>query len=321
MKWHEIMIKTTKEACDAVSEMLISAGSGGVIVEDPDETKKEALKAVHLDYIDDKLLQEKGDEITVKAYFEGSLNPRDLLLIIEKNMKKISLFLDTGKGFVSCTEVEDEDWANTWKKYYKPFYLCENIVIKPTWEQYENKNDELVIEIDPGMAFGTGIHETTRMSAYFLKEYMKPGAKVVDVGCGTGILSIVASKLGASHVTAVDIDSSAVKAAKENLRINRIESGVEVYKGELEILEPGIFKADIIVANIIADVVIDLSKIVGRYLKPEGFFIVSGIISSRKDEVMEAFFNTGFVLDNLKTLGEWMAIVFKCRDFSLTKKT
>lgn len=308
MKWFEISIKTTQEAQDAITEMLTTVGAGGVAIEDPFEIRKQIEAADSLDYADDEFMKNLGDDVIIKAYFSGTLSIAELTVLIKEKLSFISQFLDIGKGFDVVKEVDDEDWATAWKKYYKPLHISEKVVIKPSWEEYQKVEGEVVIELDPGMAFGTGTHETTRLCAQLIEKYIKPEDVVLDVGCGTGILAVIAAKLGAESVLAVDIDEIAVRVANENCEINNVNDVVKCKKAVLKDIEP--FKNDIIVANIIANVIIDLSSIIPYYLKDNGFFITSGIIRERKDEVIEAYNKAGYVLKEVLEMGEWVAMVF-----------
>lgn len=311
MKWIEIKIITTEEASDAVSEMLTSVGAGGVAIEDPNEIRRQLNSPDSLDYADTDFMNSLDEDVTIKAYFPSDSSGEGLVDLIREKLVFISHFLDTGKGYSGMTEVDDEDWATAWKKYYKPFSISENMVIKPSWEEYTPKAGETVIELDPGMAFGTGTHETTRLCAQMLEKYIKSGNRVIDLGCGSGILSIIAAKLGAQHVLAADIDETAVKVTRENCIINGVEDKVTAVRAILDGLEKQ--KAEVMVANIIADVIVGISFQVSNYIKSNGFLITSGIIKERKDEVINAYTSLGFVLTESMELGEWVAIVFKCQ--------
>jgi len=313
MKWIEVRIETTTEASDAVSEMLTSVGAGGVAIEDPEDIRAQVTKSDSLDYADEKFLEELGDHVVIKAYFNGENNPDVLVHLIKEKMDFISQFLDVGKGHVEYKEVDDQDWANSWKKYYKPFYIAPGIVIKPTWESYQSNQDDIVIELDPGMAFGTGTHETTRMCAVLLKKYVRCGDTVFDVGCGSGILSIIAAKLGAKQVSAVDVDQVAVDITKENSVLNRVDDVIEAFKGSVGDIEKG-KKARIIVANIIAKVIIDIAPLIPDYLEDDGYLLVSGIIRERRQEVAESYAKLGFTCMEVVEDGEWVAMALKWRD-------
>lgn len=312
MKWTEIVIKTTEEASDAISEMLNTIGAGGVVIEDPNEIRRQIESPNSLDYADQEFMDSLGTEVTVKAYFSEEKKAEELAALIKEKLKFISQFLDVGKGYAGCSSVDDEDWSTAWKKYYKPFNISNSVVIKPSWEEYNKKDGEIVIEMDPGMAFGTGTHETTRLCSQLLEEYVRPGDTVIDVGCGTGILSIIAVKLGAKNAIAVDIDEVAARVCKENCKINGVLDSISVSKGVLTDIKPQ--KVDIVVANIIADVIIGISGQVPEYLKKGGVLLTSGIIRERKDDVVKTYTDLGFELVKVLEMGEWVAIVFRCPD-------
>ncbi len=314
MKWYEIRINTTDEASDAVSEMLTSMGAGGVAIKDPFDIRKEIEKPDTLDYADDHFLETLGEDVIISAYFQNGLNIDDLLRQIDEGLQNISQFLDTGKGLEGYGEVDDEDWSTAWKKYYKPIKLTDRIVIKPTWEEYKAEERDIIIEMDPGMAFGTGTHETTQMCSILLDKYVGCDHDVLDVGCGSGILSIIASKLGAKKVEAIDIDEVAVRVAKENIEINGETPKIKTFKAVLSDLQAEDQKFDIIVANIIANVIIDLSALIPYYLKKNSLFITSGIIKERKQDVIDACLKNGMSCIDSLEMGEWVAMVFRCPD-------
>lgn len=314
MKWYEIRINTTDEASDAVAEMLTTMGAGGVAIKDPFDIRKEIEKPGTLDYADDEFLEALGEDVIISAYFQNGLDINDLLKQINDGLMNISQFLDTGKGLEGYGEVDDEDWSTAWKKYYKPFRLTDRIVIKPTWEEYRAEENDIIVEMDPGMAFGTGTHETTQMCSILLDKYISANHDVLDVGCGTGILSIIASKLGAKKIEAIDIDEVAVRVAKENIEINGEAGKIKAFQAVLSDLKAGDEKFDIIVANIIANVIVDLSSLIPYYLKKNSLFITSGIIKERKQDVIDACLKNGMsFIDDLE-MGEWVAMVFRCPD-------
>lgn len=312
MEWTQVIIKTTEEASDAISEMLTSIGAGGVVIEDPNEIRRQIESPDSLDYADQEFIDSLGTEVTIKAYFNEEYRPEELGSLINEKLEFISKFLDVGRGYIGFEMVNDEDWSTAWKKYYKPFHISDSVVIKPSWEEYQKKPGELIIEMDPGMAFGTGTHETTRLCSQLLEKHIKRGDRVIDVGCGTGILSIIAVKLGAAHATAIDVDEVAVRVADENCTINGVSDKVSIMKGVLADLEPQ--RADVAVANIIADVVIGFADMVAKYLKRGGLLLTSGIIKERKEDVVNTYTALGFRLESIDEMGEWVAIAFKCPD-------
>lgn len=312
MKWIEVVISTTEEASDAITDMLTSIGAGGVAINDPNDIRREIEKPNTLDYADEDFINSLGDEVIIKAYFPDQVNCSELFSLIKEKLLFISSFLDIGKGFSGYTEVDDEDWSTAWKKYYKPFHISDRVVIKPSWEDYTAGENDIIIEMDPGMAFGTGTHETTRMCAQLLEQYFKKGDSILDVGCGTGILSIIAAKLGASRAVAVDVDEVAVRITSQNSSLNNVENAVKAQTGQLDDVKKE--KFDVVIANIIANVIVDISEAITYYLKAGGCFITSGIIRERRDEVIKAYMKQGFEKVNELQDGEWVAMVFKCQD-------
>jgi len=310
MKWTEVQIKTTTEAVEAVTNIMYEAGVGGLAIEDPNDILMHMKEDEEWDYIDSSLLDQSLEGVIVKGYFPESEDLIDKIELIRQNIEKIPQYnLDKGLGELTVSEVYEKDWAHAWKKYYKPKKIGDRIVIKPTWEEYENKDDEVVIELDPGMAFGTGTHETTIMCVKTLEKYVKPGFTVFDVGCGTGILSIAAATLGAEKVVGIDLDEMSVKISNQNCKINHVESIVEIRHGNL--LDVVDHKAHIIVSNIIAEVIIKLSEDIIKFLTNNGIFIASGIILEKVDSVKSALESNNLSIIEVITMGEWACIVTK----------
>jgi ribosomal protein L11 methyltransferase len=310
MKWIEVQIKTTTELEEIVCGIMYDLGVSGLAIEDPNDILAFQQSEENWDFIDPELINQDYEGVIIKAYFPESDDITDKIELVRENIERNPL-IETGKslGQVTVSEVNDMDWAENWKKYYKPVRIGDKIVIKPSWEDYEQKDGDIVIELDPGMAFGTGTHETTILCVEALEKYVKKDAIVYDVGCGSGILSIVAAKLGAKRVIGIDIDDLSVKTSKENVKINGVEEIVEIVKGNL--LDNVSGKADIIVSNIIAEIIINMIPNLKDYLIHNGIFIASGIITEKLEKVKEALVNNGFSIVEEKTMNDWAVIIAK----------
>lgn len=307
MKYIEVKITTTTEASDAVYNILTDEGAAGVVIEDPNDLKALNTDTTKWDYIEEELIEKLGEDVQIKGYFSELEYNYAIVQRITERVNQLDEFgLDKGKGTISTSEVDDEDWANAWKQYYKPTKVGERVVIKPTWEPYEAEAGEVIIELDPGMAFGTGTHETTMMCIRLIEKYMKPGSTVFDVGCGSGILGISAAKLGAGRTICVDIDAVSCKVSRENTELNQVSEKIDIRCGNL--LDVVSEKADLIVANIIADIIIAFTDDVGGFMKEGSVFISSGIIKDRRDEVLNKLRETGFGILEVLEQGEWCAI-------------
>jgi len=310
MKWYEIKIKTTSECVDEVCDILYDVGVGGVVIEDPKDLIVNMKEETSWDYFDINSLDIDYEGAVVKGYLPESEDFLDKIELIKQNVHNLSMQKgDEKRDQVTTAEVYEEDWANSWKKYYKPKKIGEKIVVKPTWEAYIPKEEEEIVELDPGMAFGTGTHETTTMCTRLLEKYVQNDSIVYDIGCGSGILSIVAAKLGARKVIAVDIDEVAYEVSTSNVRLNSVEDIVSVRHGNLMDVIDG--KADIIVANIIADIIKILAKDISEFMGPDSKFIASGIILDKIDEVVDELDRNGLEIVSIEKLGEWAAIVYK----------
>jgi ribosomal protein L11 methyltransferase len=306
LKWLEVKVTTSVEAEEAITNIMHEVGAGGVVIEDPNDLKM-LNDDSEWDYVDPDMIV-NSDKVVISAYFPLMPNTIDKVSIIKDRIMGLKEYnLDIGDFTFETSEVDDDDWANSWKKYYKPFKIGKRVVIKPSWEDYKPEENEIVVELDPGMAFGTGSHETTKMCIEFLEDNVKPNNVVFDVGCGTGILSIVSSKLGAKKVYAVDLDDVAIKVATLNVKLNNLNN-VEVLKSDL--LHELTGKADLIVANIIADIIIKATYDIYEKLNENGIFISSGIIKDRKDDVLDAISKYFDIID-IKEDGEWIAILSK----------
>lgn len=309
--WIEVRVITKSEALEPVSGIFYGLDCKGVAIEDPNDILEREQGPLTWDFADIIVLEHKGKVAVVKAYFSEEDNIDEILKYINEKMNELKeLGIDTGVAKVESEKMFEEDWANNWKKYYKPTKVGEKIVVKPIWEEYDAQGEELVVELDPGMAFGTGTHETTRMCIQSLEKYVKEDSTVFDVGCGSGILAIAAAKLGSKMAVGVDLDPVAVESAKENVGYNNLENIQILYGNLVEVIDG---KADIVVANIIAEVICILTEDVKRVLKDNGYFITSGIIHDRVDMVTKKLEETGFEVIEINKDGEWNCIVAKVK--------
>jgi ribosomal protein L11 methyltransferase len=329
MKWIKFTLDTTTEAVDFISLMLSELGIEGIEIEDnvglTDEEKKQMfVDILPITEVDDKTAK-------VNFYVDPTTDVESLLLKIRQGLNDISEFVSIGRGTIDISETEDKDWMNNWKKFFKPFRIDDTIVIKPTWENLtDSKPDDLIIEIDPGISFGTGSHETTKLCIIGIKKYIKPGDYILDAGSGSGILSIVANKLGAGHVLGIDIDPVATKSAIENAGVNNINSKEWKLQDQEElpstpitfatgnILEDdkvrsriGKEKYDLVVANILADVIIPLSDVIGENMKKGAIFICSGMIDTKEEEVKASLEKNNFTILEVNRMGDWVSFISK----------
>lgn len=254
------------------------------------------------DYVDPTVLDINQDELRLSFY----LSEEEDLSIVDKIEIELK---DRQLGTISKEVVKEEDWANNWKKYYKPIHVKNRLTIVPIWEDYKKQQDELLLWIDPGMAFGSGLHETTYMCMELIMDYIQNGDYVFDIGCGSGILSLVAAKMGAQKVIAVDLDPVCISATKNNSQLNQLEDKITPYQGNLlDVVED---KADLIVSNIIAEIIANMLPNLKDHLKPSGIFIASGIIDDKRAFVEKKLKDLGFKILEIKHKGEWYAIVAK----------
>ncbi len=311
MKWNKYTIHTTTEAEDFVSMMLGELGIEGIEIENNVPLTKEEQAGMFIDF--PPVLAEDDRTSRISFYLDASFEQETLLADVKAGIEALREMTDVGSGAITVGETEDADWMNNWKQYFRPFYI-DNILIKPTWEERkEEDRDKLVIEIDPGVSFGTGKHETTQLCIRQLGKYMTKGARVLDVGCGSGILSIAALKLGAAHVTGTDIDENCMESTRENMKVNHLDKSMgEFYIGNLiddvKLQETVGGNYDIVVANILADVIIPMAPVIPARLKDGGIFITSGIIDFKEHEVKTAIERAGFKILETNRQGEWVNI-------------
>ncbi|MDO4518174.1 MAG: 50S ribosomal protein L11 methyltransferase, partial [Bacillota bacterium] len=313
----------TREGVEALTQVLLLHGVDQVSIDDPADLD-DIMNKEHeydWDYVDEKLKAYPNREPSVSAYFEDNEENRQLIQNIKIDVMKLKAEeqygnfgdkADFGRLYAETIVVDDEGWKDKWKENFKPTKITERIVVKPTWEDYDPEEGELVLQIDPGMAFGTGTHETTSLCMKMLEKYINPSrAKILDVGCGSGILAISAALLGCDDVLGIEIDPDAVRVAVENVELNKVDDSVKVCEGDLT---KGIdYKADILVANLMHNLVIELAPSARKHLNKDGLFISSGILLEKRDKVAEAVKAAGFDIVEIPEDGEWCAIVAKPR--------
>lgn len=308
MKWTEVLIKVDPQAVEAVTDILYGLGAQGVAIDEPVDVQKLREDELYWDYIDEKLLENDTEETKIMAYFsEEETNLPEKIAVIKEKIRNLTEFgLSIGSGTVELSNVNQEDWESAWKQYFKPVHVTDRIVVKPEWEEYSPQEGEIVIEIDPGMAFGTGTHETTSMCINQIEKNLKAGDRVIDIGSGSGILSMAAVLLGAEKATGVDLDPVAVRVALENVELNNLQDKIEILNGNLtDVIRE---KADIVVANIMADIILILLEDVREFIKDDGLFISSGIIQEKRAAVEARLLEKNFSIVEVETKGEWCAI-------------
>ncbi len=305
--WTKLTVTTSPEAVEAVIGILMDSGAGGVEIVDPRILEEVAGEDRFGELYPEVKPVPPGAPVKVIGYLAGDCRQSLTLTAIRKRVLGLKeLGLDAGPAWVDAVLVWETDWAENWKKFYRPRRVGKRIVVKPRWEECEAAPGDIVVELDPGMAFGTGEHETTRLCLVQLEKWVKPGWTVFDVGTGSGVLAVAAAKLGAERVEACDLDPVAAAAARENVRYNGLEDKVSVRVGTIDVL-PG--EAHLIAANIISDVIIDILPQVVQRLVDGGLFIASGIICRRRDEVVAAAKNAGLQLVEEGSEAEWVCLV------------
>lgn len=314
MQWKKFTLETTTDALDLVCGMLMEVGIDSFEIEDKKQITQEEKKEMFID-----ILPDLKDDGIAKIIFYLDINTTDkeqneLFVKIKEGLTELNTFVNTGSGKISETTTEDKDWINKWKEFFKPFSV-DDILIKPTWEKCEDVSKyKMVIEIDPGTAFGTGLHETTQLCIRQLRKYILPHTKLLDVGCGSGILSIIGKKLGAFDVSGIDIDEAAVEASIENAKVNKIYDHIDFIQGNIiddkQIQDQTGYECyDVVVANILADIIIPLSKVIAPHMKVGGLFITSGIIYSKEKEVVEAIeSNPQLVIKEITKQKDWVNV-------------
>ena len=311
MKWDKYTIDTTTEAEDFISMMLSENGIEGIEIEDNVPLTKEETGEMFIDF-PPELPPDEGKS-KVSFYLEAGEDHTETLKAVRIGLEQLRSMVEIGSGDITSSQTEDIDWINNWKQFFQSFYI-DDILIKPTWEplKEEDKN-KFLIEIDPGISFGTGKHETTQLCIRQIRKYLKEGERVLDVGCGSGILSIAALKLGAGSVVGTDVDGDCITSTHENMTVNHLaENSGDFYVGNL--IDDKAFQEkigtgyDLVVANILADIIIPMAPALYQCTKEQGVLITSGIIDFKENEVKEALEQAGFEILEVNHQGEWVNV-------------
>lgn len=312
MKWNKFRIKTTSEAEDIVVSNLMDLGIEGVEIEDNLPLSAADTGQMFVD----NLVEFKEDDgvAYISFYLEEGEDSEEVLASVREELKEMSSYVDVGEATIEESQTEDLDWVNNWKKYFHQFTI-DDVLIIPSWEDVQPKDEnKMIIHIDPGTAFGTGMHETTQLCIRQLKKYVKPGDEILDVGCGSGILGMLAVKFGAGHSLGTDLDPCAIDATHENMEVNHVsKEQYDVMIGNIiddkEVQDKvGYEKYDIVVANILAEVLVPLTPVIFNQVKPGGYYITSGIINDKEETVVNAVKAAGFTVLEVKYQGEWVSV-------------
>ena len=314
MKWKKYTVETTTAAEDFMSSMLMDLGIEGIEIEDNVPLTKEDQADMFIDFLPELPPDDGTSHVSFYIEDDGS-DQTEILKKVKVGLERLRDMVDVGTGVITSSETEDLDWINNWKKYFTSFTI-EDILIKPTWEELkEEDKDKFLIEIDPGISFGTGKHETTQLCIRQLLKYVRGrNPKVLDVGCGSGILSIVALKLGAKAVVGTDLDADCMTSTRENMEVNHLDPSLgNFYVGDLiddtDLQKKvGTEEFEIVVANILAPVIIAMAPVIPERLKSGGYFITSGIIDFKEQEVKEAIEASGLKVVEVNHQGEWVNI-------------
>ena len=321
MRWNSYQIATTTAAEDIVSCMLADLGIAGVLIEDHIPLTEADTAKMFIDILPE--LPADDGTARVTFYLDADADNTAMLAKVRQGLSELRESMDIGSGDITVTQTADADWENNWKAYFHPF-LVSDILIRPTWEEAPDAMQQkaaVTIRIDPGISFGTGSHETTKLCMQALRRYLQPGDRILDLGCGSGILSILSLKLGAGDVTAVDIDETCIRSTAENLAANELSVPKErLISGNL--IEDALLRQqlaidgfDIVVANILADVIIPMAPYIPSFLKEGGCFIGSGIIDFKERETVQALESAGLIAVSTERMGEWVGVVFKKGDY------
>lgn len=303
MDWTEVTVAVNAADIDKAGDIAQMVVPYGIYIEDYSNLEQEAREIAHIDLIDEELLKKDRSKAFVHVYISPEENPAEAIAFLSEryNAEGIAHEISTA----SCAE---EDWINNWKKYFKPIPVGEKLLIRPIWEQEYDPQGRAVLNLEPGIAFGTGTHETTRLCLELLEKYVRPGCRLLDVGCGSGILSVAGLLLGAQSAVGVDIDELAVKTAVQNAELNGVADRFTGICGNLTDKVSGTF--DVVAANIVADIIIELTASIEQFMRPDTVYLMSGIIDTREQDVLSVVEKKFDILDRREEKG-WIALAAK----------
>ena len=306
MQWTELTVKVNHKYTDVASDILSFAAEGGIYVEDYSSLEDDVFEVIPWGMIDEELLEKNREEVLIHIYIKPESNPVEVKAFIDERLNTAGISHET-----ELVLKEEDEWLNNWRQYYQPIEVGENLLIQPVFRDEVKDTDRTVIKIEPGLAFGTGNHESTRLCLESVEKYTEKGMRVLDVGCGSGILGIASVLLGAEEAYGVDIDETAVRIANENAELNEVVGKFTAECGDLTEHAKG--KFNLVLANIVADVIISLTEDIKTYMAEDATFVMSGIIDTREEDVLAALDKNGFDIIERKPENGWVCLVAKSR--------
>ena len=306
MQWTELTVKVNHKDTDVASDILSFAAEGGIYVEDYSSLEDDVFEVIPWGMIDEELLEKNREEVLIHIYIKPESNPVEVKAFIDERLNTAGISHET-----ELVLKEEDEWLNNWRQYYQPIEVGENLLIQPVFRDEVKDTDRTVIKIEPGLAFGTGNHESTRLCLESVEKYTEKGMRVLDVGCGSGILGIASVLLGAKEAYGVDIDETAVRIANENAELNEVVGRFTAECGDLTEHAKG--KFNLVLANIVADVIISLTENIKTYMAEDATFVMSGIIDTREEDVLAALNKNGFDIIERKPENGWVCLVAKSR--------
>lgn len=306
MQWTELTVKVNHKDTDRASDIVSFAAEGGIYVEDYSQLEEDVYEVIPWGMIDEQLLSKDRETVLIHIYIKPQVNPVEVRAFLDERLDSAEIPHE-----IELVLKDEDEWLNNWRQYYQPIEVGEKLLIQPIFKEQVASGQRTVIKIEPGLAFGTGNHESTRLCLEAVEKYTKPDMRVLDVGCGSGILGIASLLLGAHQAVGVDIDATAVRIANENATLNSVEGKFTVHCGDLTEKAEG--KYDLVLANIVADVIIKLTDNIKDYMTEDAVFVMSGIIDTREGDVLKALEKNGFDIIERKPENGWLCLVAKSK--------